>query len=55
MMREEKITASPGSSVTCGCSSRAMRASAERGSPWLPVQIISDLVAREVAGIVLLA
>ena len=43
MMREEKITASPGSSSTCGCSSRAMRASAARGSPWLPVQISSTL------------
>jgi hypothetical protein len=31
----------PGSRPTSGCSSRAMRARAERGSPWLPVQIIS--------------
>ena len=43
MMREEKITTSPASSATSACSPRTMRASAERGSPWLPVQIISTL------------
>ena len=40
MMRDEKITTSPGLSSTFGWSSRAMRANAARGSPWLPVQII---------------
>ncbi len=35
--RAEKITRSPRDSVTSGCSSSAMRDSAARGSPWLPV------------------
>jgi len=38
MIREEKMTVSPGSSATWGWSPAAIRASAERGSPWLPVQ-----------------
>ena len=37
MVREEKITRSPLASFTCGCCSSEMRASAARGSPWLPV------------------
>ncbi len=38
IVREENSATSPRSSTICGCSSAAMRASAERGSPWLPVQ-----------------
>ena len=38
IVREEKITRSPGlSEVALECWSSAMRASAARGSPWLPV------------------
>ena len=43
MVREENTAASPRSSTICGCSSAAMRAKAERGSPWLPVQISTIL------------
>ena len=43
MVREEKITRSPLASVTSGCSSSAMRDSAARGSPWLPVHSASTL------------
>ena len=43
MGREEKITRSPCDSATSGCSSWAMRASAARGSPWLPVQSATTL------------
>jgi hypothetical protein len=38
MMREEKMTLSPGPRLTVGWSPVAMRESAARGSPWLPVQ-----------------
>ena len=51
MTREEKITTSPFSSAICGCSSVAMRASAARGSPWLPVQISTSLSARNESGL----
>ena len=53
MMRDEKITTSPSSSTMFGWSSRAMRASAARGSPWLPGADQHDLVARDVARLVL--
>ena len=43
MAREEKITRSPRENVTSGCWSSAMRASAARGSPWLPVQSATTL------------
>ena len=37
MAQDEKITRSPALRSIAGCSSRAMRAIAARGSPWLPV------------------
>ena len=43
MVREEKITRSPLVNVTSGCWSSAMRASAARGSPWLPVHSATTL------------
>ena len=43
MVREEKITQSPLFSVTCGWSLLAIRDSAARGSPWLPVHSASTL------------
>ena len=43
MVREEKITQSPSSSFTLGCSFCAMRAMAARVSPWLPVHSASTL------------
>ena len=43
MVRAEKITRSPRDSVTSGCWSSAMRASAARGSPWLPVHSATTL------------
>ena len=43
MVREEKITRSPGSRSTLGCSPAAMRAMAARVSPWLPVQSATTL------------
>ena len=43
MAREEKITRSPRENVTSGWSSSAMRDSAARGSPWLPVQSATTL------------
>ncbi len=49
MVREEKITRSPFASVTSGCSFRAIRARAARGSPWLPVSRGHDLVRRQIA------
>ena len=41
MVREEKTTVSPGDSATDFISSRASLASAARGSPWLPVQMMT--------------
>ena len=37
MVREEKMIRSPSSRCTSGWVSSAMRATAARGSPWLPV------------------
>jgi hypothetical protein len=42
-MRLEKMTVSPSPSEMCGWLSEATRASALRGSPWLPVMRISRL------------
>ena len=53
MVREEKITRSPLPSEISGCSSSAMRASAARGSPWLPVHRQHDLAALQIAELVL--
>ena len=39
----EKITVSPSWSSTCGWSPWAMRRSADSGSPWLPVEMITSL------------
>ena len=47
MVREEKMTVSPALNSAVGCSSSAMRASAARGSPWLPVASAKNLVARQ--------
>ena len=41
MVRLLNTTVSPGPMAMLGCVSMAIRASAERGSPWLPVTIIS--------------
>ena len=49
MVRDEKITRSPRDSAISGCSSAAMRASAARGSPWLPVQSATTLSRRQIA------
>ena len=43
MVREEKITVSPGDSATVFISSRASLARAARGSPWLPVRMTTRL------------
>ena len=43
MTRLEKITVSPSPSSTWGWLPLAMRASAARGSPWLPVHRYSTL------------
>ena len=37
MRRDESTTVSPGATARSGCSPRASAASAERGSPWVPV------------------
>ena len=47
MAQDEKIIRSPALRSIAGCSPRAMRAMAARGSPWLPVQSTHDLVARQ--------
>ena len=43
IVRDEKITRSPLSSEMSGCSSAAMRATAARTSPWLPVHMTTTL------------
>ena len=43
IMREEKMTVSPSPSAILGWVSMAMRDSALRGSPWLPVTRMSRL------------
>ena len=43
MVREEKITVSPGDSATVFISPRASLASAARASPWLPVHSTTSL------------
>ena len=41
MTRAERITRSPSPTRRYLCSAAAMRASAEFGSPWLPVEMIT--------------
>ncbi|MNL24087.1 hypothetical protein D3C87_1455100 [compost metagenome] len=43
MVRDEKTTVSPAEKATLRISSRAILASAARGSPWLPVRITTTL------------
>ncbi len=43
MVRDDRMTRSPGASATSGCWSSATRASAARGSPWLPVSSATTL------------
>ncbi len=47
------MTVSPSPSATRGCVSSAMRASALRGSPWLPVTRISRLSSGTIVDVVL--
>ena len=42
IMRDEKITVSPSPSAMLGWVSAAILASALRGSPWLPVQMMQS-------------